>query len=64
MLKVRSESDTMSSHKRLKRKPPKQTACICTRCGAKSEHWKYEFFKAGMVKCSGCGGNVVAARYA
>jgi hypothetical protein len=54
----------MSSHKRLKRKPPKQTACICTRCGAKSEHWKYEFFKAGMVKCSGCGGNVVAARYA
>lgn len=48
--------------RRPKRGPVKQFGA-CTRCGTRSEHWKYEFFRASQVKCPACGGNVVQARY-
>lgn len=37
--------------------------CECTRCGQSSRHRIGELARAGKVRCSACGGNVVEARF-
>lgn len=45
------------------KKKTRKLECGCTRCGARSEHFRSELNRAGGVKCERCGSNVVEVRY-
>jgi hypothetical protein len=38
--------------------------CLCTGCRRQSFHTRVELARAGRVRCSRCGGNVVESRFA